>query len=53
VGLELLPDPPKRSVVLIVFGSLRIGEALALRWRHIQADRIEIEERVYEGSSTT
>jgi integrase len=35
--------------VLIVFGSLRIGEVLALRWRHIQADRIQIEERVYEG----
>ena len=47
--IELLPEPTKTVVVLIVFGSLRIGEVLALRWRHIQADRINIEERVYEG----
>jgi integrase len=47
--IELLPEPTKTVVMLIVFGSLRIGEVLALRWRHIQADRINIEERVYEG----
>ena len=47
--IEFLPDPTKTVVVLIVFGSLRIGEVLALRWRHLQADRINIEERVYEG----
>lgn len=47
--IELLPEPTRTMVVLIVFGSLRIGEVLALRWRHIQADRINIEERVYEG----
>ena len=47
--IGLLPEPTKTVVVLIVFGSLRIGEVLALRWRHIQADRINIEERVYEG----
>lgn len=47
--IELLPEPTKTLVVLIVFGSLRIGEVLALRWRHLQADRINIEERVYEG----
>lgn len=47
--IELLPEPTKSVVVLIVFGSLRIGEVLALRWRHIQADRITVEERVYEG----
>lgn len=34
---------------MIVFGSLRIGEVLALRWRHIHADRITVEERLYEG----
>ncbi len=48
-GGPRLPDPTKTVVVLIVFGSLRIGEVLALRWRHLQADRINIEERVYEG----
>jgi integrase len=47
--IELLPEPTKTVVVLIVFGSFRIGEVLALRWRHLQADRINIEERVYEG----
>ena len=47
--IELLPEPTKTVVVLIVFGSLRIGEVLALRWRRLQADRINIEERVYEG----
>jgi integrase len=47
--IELLPEPTKTVVTLIVFGSLRIGEVLALRWRHIHADRITVEERVYEG----
>lgn len=47
--IELLPEPTKTVVTLIVFGSLRIGEVLALRWRYIHADRINVEERVYEG----
>jgi integrase len=47
--IKLLPEPTKTVVVLVVFGSLRIGEVLALRWRHLHADRIKIEERVYEG----
>lgn len=47
--IELLPEPTRTVVALIVFGSLRIGEVLALRWRHIHADRITVEERVYEG----
>jgi integrase len=47
--IDLLPEPTKTVVALIVFGSLRIGEVLALRWRHLHADRINIEERVYEG----
>lgn len=47
--IELLPEPTKTVVTLIVFGSLRIGEVLALRWHHIQADRITVEERLYEG----
>jgi len=47
--IALLPEPTKTVVTLIVFGSLRIGEVLALRWRHIHADRITVEERVYEG----
>jgi integrase len=47
--IERLPEPTKTVVTLIVFGSLRIGEVLALRWRHIHSDRITVEERVYEG----
>ncbi len=47
--IALLPEPTKTAVTLIVFGSLRIGEVLALRWRHIHADRITVEQRVYEG----
>ena len=47
--VDLLPEPTKTVAILIVFGSLRVGEVLALRWRHIQADRIQIKERVYEG----
>jgi len=47
--IELLPEPTKSVVALIVFGSRRIGEVLALRWHHIQADRITVEERLYEG----
>jgi integrase len=47
--IALLPEPTRTVVTLIVFGSLRIGEVLALRWRHIHVDRITVEERVYEG----
>ena len=47
--IELLPEPTRTVTALIVFGSLRIGEVLALRWHHILVDRINIEERVYEG----
>jgi integrase len=47
--IEVLPEPTRTVVVLIVFGSMRIGEVLALRWRHIQPTRIEIEQRIYDG----
>lgn len=47
--IDRLPEPTNTVVTLIVFGSLRIGEVLALRWRHIEADRITVEERLYEG----
>jgi hypothetical protein len=33
----------------MVVGSLRIGEAAALRWERIHAERIEVVERFYEG----
>ncbi len=49
LGISLVVAGLISLVVLIVFGSLRIGEVLALRWRHLQRDRITIEERIYEG----
>ena len=33
---------------MIVFGSMRVGEALALRWNDILSDRIIIDERLYD-----
>jgi integrase len=47
--LELLPEPTRSIVILIVFGSMRVGEVLALRWKRISSDRISIVERVYDG----
>lgn len=47
--LETLPLPTNAVVVLIVFGSMRVGEVLALRWRNILQDRIRINERLYDG----
>ncbi len=47
--LEELPEPTKSIVTLIVFGSMRVGEVLALRWMRTSVDRIQIVERVYDG----
>ena len=46
--IDALPELTKSIVTLMVVGSLRIGEASALRWERIQPDRIEIVERFYE-----
>ena len=47
--IDELPEPTKSIVTLIVVGSLRVGEAVALRWGRVLSDRIEIVERFYEG----
>lgn len=47
--LEVLPEPTRSIVVMIVFGSIRVGEVLALRWKCVSSDRISIVERVYDG----
>ena len=47
--IDALPEPAKSIAALMVVGSLRIGEVTALRWERIQADRIEVVERFYEG----
>jgi integrase len=47
--IEALPEPTKSIIILVVVGSLRIGEVAALRWERIHPDRIEVVERFYEG----
>jgi integrase len=47
--IDVLPEPTKSIVTLVIVGSLRIGEVAALRWGRIHPDRIEVVERFYEG----
>jgi integrase len=47
--IERLQEPTKTIVILIVFGSMRVGEALALRWNDILEDGVVIDERLYDG----
>ncbi|MGA9667758.1 MAG: tyrosine-type recombinase/integrase [Terracidiphilus sp.] len=47
--IDELPEPTKSIVTLIVVGSLRVGEAVALRWGRVLSDRIEVTERFYAG----
>jgi integrase len=47
--IDELPEPTKSIVTLIVVGSLRVGEAVALRWGRVLPDRIAIVERLYAG----
>jgi integrase len=47
--IETLPEPTMSLVTLIVFASMRPGEALALRWKNILPDRIIVDERVYDN----
>jgi len=35
-------------IILIIFASMRPGEALALRWKDILCDLIVVDERVYD-----
>ena len=46
--IEEMPEPTKSMLILIVFASMRPGEALAIRWTHILIDRIVVDERVYD-----
>jgi integrase len=47
--LEALPSPTNAIATLMINGSLRFGEVAALRWKRILKDRIQIQERFYEG----
>jgi len=46
--IEGVKEPTKSMIMLIVFASMRPGEALALRWKDILRDRIVGDERVYD-----
>ena len=46
--IETVKEPTKSMIMLIVFASMRPGEALALRWKDILPDRIIVDERVYD-----
>lgn len=49
--LNSLSEPCRTLVVIIVLTGLRIGELLALRWKHIdlEHDVIRVRQTVYEG----
>ena len=49
--LNSLPEPCRTLVVIAALTGLRIGELLALRWKHIDLihDVIHVRETVYEG----
>lgn len=49
--LAALPEPSRSLVFLLTVTGLRIGELLALRWRHVdwQLAVLRIEETVYDG----
>jgi len=49
--LAKLPEPSRSLVLLLIVTGLRIGELLALRWRHVDLESalLRVEETVYEG----
>jgi integrase len=47
--LKTVAEPTRSLLILMVFASMRLGEALALRWKDILPDRIVIDERVYDN----
>jgi integrase len=49
--LEVLPEPARSLVGLLVLTGMRIGELLALRWRYVDLDRgvLRVRQTVYEG----
>ncbi len=46
--LDVVKEPTRSLLILMVFASMRAGEVLALRWKDILQDRIIVDERVYD-----
>jgi integrase len=46
--LEALLEPTRSITTMIVFGSMRVGEVLALGWKRISSARISVVWRVYD-----
>lgn len=46
--IDDLQEPTRSIVILIIFASMRVGEALAVRWKGTLRDRIVVDERVYD-----
>jgi hypothetical protein len=51
--LQVIPEPTRSILVLIVFASMRPGEVLALRWKGCLPDRVVVDERVYDDEFDT
>jgi integrase len=47
--IEVVEEPTKSMIILIVLASMRPGEVLALRWKDMLRDRIVVDERVYDN----
>ena len=46
--LSVLDTRERLMAMLAVIGGMRTGEILALQWRHVFADRIEVVQRIYQ-----
>ena len=51
--LSVLDTRERLIAMLAVIGGMRTGEILALQWRHVFADRIEVVQRIYQRQIDT
>ena len=47
--LEVLDLREELAVRLAIFSGMRPGEILALQWKHVQDDHVEVVQRIYRG----
>ena len=48
--ISILELRERLMVRLAIFAGMRPGEIFGLQWRHVQADHIRVEQRVYHGA---